>query len=420
MPFHSWILVIGTLLLAIALLHPVVSRLPITTTIVYLGVGLALGPLGTGVLSLDPLHHSSWLHHGAEIAVIVSLFTVGMKLPVMLQDAALRPAFGLATLSMVLTVGMVAAVAVPFLGLPLGAAILLGAVLAPTDPVLASDIQLRDPKDSDRVRMTLSAESGMNDGTAFPFVFLGLGLLGLHDLGTGGWRWVAVDLLWAGLGGLAIGWCYGFALGKGVMWLQRRMGVATRYGEYLVLGVIGLSYGTAVQLAAYGFLAVFAAGAAVRFAEGGARLGRERFEDERKPPPPLSTLLLKTNEQLEHLLEVGMVVMVGAALAYLSLTPSLLWFAPILFLVLRPLSCVPVLALARFSPVESAAVAWFGIRGIGSIYYVMFALDRGLPEAIGEELVSITFGVVGLSILLHGISVTPLLDAYERRRRVAR
>ena len=413
----------------IALIHPVVKRLPITTTIVYLLVGVALGPLWLDVLHIDPARDAKWLHHGAEIAVLISLFTVGLKLRLPPNDPALRPALCLALVSMILTVGLVTVVGVTWLGLPLGAAVLLGAALAPTDPVLASDVQIHHPKDRDKLRLTLSAEAGLNDGTAFPFVMLGLGLLHLHELGPGGWRWFTVDLLWAGAGGLAIGGALGYAVGRFVVHLQRKRGNTVAFGEYLVLGLIGTSYGAALQLHAYGFLSVFAAGVALRAVERKASTANNLTDDvfdaaggktpaarddPRADPAYLAGTLLSTNEQLEHVLEVGLVLIVGAALAMAGFAWEALWFAPLLFFVIRPLAVTPVLLVDRFSRFEFGAIAWFGIRGIGSLYYVMYAVDRGLPDELAQRLVSLTLTVIALSILAHGVSVTPLLARKPR------
>ena len=171
---------------------------------VYLLIGIALGPWWHGVIRVDPILHAPWLHHAAEVSVIISLFTVGMKLRLPLLDRRLRPALCLAFVSMTITVGLVATAGVWLLGLPLGAAVLLGGILAPTDPVLASDVQTKDPHDQNKLRLTLTAEGGLNDGTAFPFVLLGLGLLGLHDLGENGQRWWLMDVAWAVFGGLSI------------------------------------------------------------------------------------------------------------------------------------------------------------------------------------------------------------------------
>src|SRR5688572_815445 len=253
-----------------ALWHPVVQRLPITTSLVYLLIGVALGPLWLNVLHVDPMLHSTWLLRATEVSVIVSLFTVGMKLRLPLYSPRLRPALCLASISMILTVGLVTVAGIWLLDLPLGAAVLLGGILAPTDPVLASDVQTKDPRDPDKLRLTLTAEGGLNDGTAFPFVVLGLGLLGLHELGELGWRWWVIDVAWAVIGGLSLGGAIGYGVGRLLARLNARRQKSTPLGEYLVLGLIGVSYGAAVLLQAYGFLAVFAAGVGLRAVERAA------------------------------------------------------------------------------------------------------------------------------------------------------
>src|SRR5688572_914725 len=197
MGFNLWFVIAGVLFIAMALGSTLLKRLPLTTGLLYLTVGVAVGPEGLGLLDLDPLTGAPVLERLTEVAVIVSLFTAGLKLRLDWRDPRWSLPLRLATVSMALTVGLIALVGVAVLGLPLGAAILLGAVLAPTDPVLASDVQVAHVRDEDTVRFGLTGEAGMNDGAAFPFVMLGLGLLGLHDLGDFGWRWLAVDVLWA-------------------------------------------------------------------------------------------------------------------------------------------------------------------------------------------------------------------------------
>ena len=189
-----WYLTAGALLILMALASSVVRRLPLTTALLYLGVGAVLGPAGGGLIVVDPLRHAALVERITEVAVIVSLFTAGLKLRLPLADPLWRLPLRLATTSMVLTVGGLTLVGVLGFGLPLGAAVLLGAILAPTDPVLASDVQVEHAWDRDRVRFGLTGEAGLNDGTAFPFVLLGLGLLGLHDLGTLGGRWLVLDV----------------------------------------------------------------------------------------------------------------------------------------------------------------------------------------------------------------------------------
>ena len=213
MPFSLWFVVAGLLLTLMALASSLLRRLPLSTAQLYLAVGVGIGPLGIGLLTVDPIKQAALLERLAEVAVILSLFAAGLKLRTPLHDGRWRLPLRLATISMTLTVGLVALAGWFLLGLPLGAAILLGAVLAPTDPVLASDVQIEQPDDRDRLRFSLTGEAGFNDGAAFPFVMLGLGLLGLHELGSYGWKWVAVDVVWAVLGGVLVGALLGLAVG---------------------------------------------------------------------------------------------------------------------------------------------------------------------------------------------------------------
>jgi len=213
----QWFLVLGALLALMAYLRHVIERLPVSTAMIYLAVGIALGPSFAGWLAFDPLQQRELLETAAEVAVLLSLFTAGIKLRVPLGRAAWRLPLQLAKLSMLATVVLVTLFGQLVLGLPTGLALLVAAVLAPTDPVLAADVQLRDPQDRDRLRLALTGEAAMNDGTAFPFVFLGLGLLGLHELGVGGSGWLVRDLLWGTLGGLGIGFVVGHLAAMAVL-----------------------------------------------------------------------------------------------------------------------------------------------------------------------------------------------------------
>lgn len=425
--FESWIILISGLLLLMGLCTAYVARLPFTGTMVYLGIGVVLGPVAWNVLYVDPLHHVDLFHRAAEVTVVISLFTVGMKMSMPWRDPRWRPALVLAFVSMAATVGLITLTGVWLLHLPLGAAVLLGAILAPTDPVLASDLQLKHPNDRAELRLALTGEAGFNDGTAFPFVMLGLGLLGLHDLGDGGWRWWTIDGVWAVGGGLLLGSALGYGTGCLIRRLRRREREGAALDEYLLLGLIGLSYALAIKLHTYGFLAVFAAGIAVRAAEKDAHAARVQAkksekttassentaaEDRAENP---AAAMLSLNIQLERILEVGMVLLVGAGLAVVGLAPAALWFVPLLFCVIRPLTVWPVRLTGRVGWGQTAGIAWFGIRGIGSIYYLMYAIDHGLPDDLAQTLASLTFSVVAASIVLHGVSVTPLLKHVLRR-----
>ena len=425
-------LIIGILLVVMALSSTYVKRLPFTPTMVYLSLGAVLGPWGTGLFVVDPIMRAPLLEHVAEIAVLISLFTTGLKLRVPLREKIWLIPLRLAFTSMSITVGLVALVAYYALGLPLGAAILLGAILAPTDPVLASEVQLKDAADTDKLRFSITGEAGLNDGTAFPFVMLGLGLLGFHELGDWGWRWIAVDVIWAVAGGVALGGAAGFLLGKLVLHLRREHKEAFGLDEFLALGLIASVYGASLLLHTYGFLAVFAAGLALRFLERqhtGAEITREKVAEimsgdaeERATHPEKATThmtesLLGFNEQLERVLEVAVVLIIGALLTPQLIPWHELWFVAVLFVVIRPLAVLIGARSRKVGPIQRGLISWFGIRGIGSLYYLMYAVNKGLPAEVATRLTSLTVSVIAVSVIAHGISVTPLMQWYQCRQK---
>jgi NhaP-type Na+/H+ or K+/H+ antiporter len=216
-----WFALIGGLLLVRGLTPTVLKRSPVTAAMFYLAVGLLVGPSVLNLFHFNPLKESALLEVLTEVAVLISLFSAGVKMPVPFSFSRWRAPLLLASVSMSMTVALVAAFAYYVLGLPLGAGVLLGAIVAPTDPVLATDVQSRHPGDRDQLRFTLTCEAGMNDGSAFPFVMLGLGMLGLHELGDFNLRWVVVDVLWATVGGMVIGVVAGVALAR-LGWKLRR------------------------------------------------------------------------------------------------------------------------------------------------------------------------------------------------------
>ena len=426
MEMTLWFIVAGALLVGMALGGSVLKRLPLSTSLLYLVVGYVLGRLGLG--RLDAHAQAKLLEHLTEVGVLISLFTAGLKLRAPFKDPQWRIAVRLAFLAMALTVGLVTAVGVWWLGLPLGAAVLLGAVLAPTDPVLASDVQMEHPLQRDALRFGLTGEAGFNDGTAFPFVMLGLGLLGLHPLGEGLWRWVVVDVVWAGVAGLGVGTLLGGAVGRLVLYLRRTHREAVGLDDFLALGLIALSYGVALLVHAYGFLAVFAAGLALRRIEKRSNAGKPPEEvlaharsspdaatDPEHAPAYMANAVLDFNEQLERLGEVSLVLALGILLAGLPLPSEALWFTPLLFLVIRPVVVLVTLAGTHTSRSQRWLMSWFGIRGIGSLYYLFYALGHGLEESLARRLVPFVLTVVAISIVVHGISVTPLMQRYARR-----
>lgn len=410
----GWFLVVGSALLLIAFTAARIKGLPLSTAIVYLSVGVLLGPTFLDQFHFNPLERAAVLEVVTEIAVLISLFVAGLKLAAPVGDRLWWVPFRLATVSMVVTVALIAVIGVTLLDLPLGAAVLLGAVLAPTDPVLATDVQVKRPGDDDQLRFGLTGEAGLNDGMAFPMVMLGLGLLGLHDLGAHFSRWLLVDVLWATSCGFAVGG----ALGAAAAWVVQRLGKRGLHSEYmedsLGLGLIALSYGLTLMLDGYGFLAVFAAGFMLHRVE--ARLdARDRAPDQDRKSMCMAPVTLHFIEQLERLMEVALIILVGGMLFADSWQLVYVLTAILIFVVVRPASVMVGLIASRVPARRRAAMSWFGIRGIGSLYYLMYSVQHGLPEEIALPLVSTVLIVVTLSILVHGISVTPLMSLYARR-----
>jgi NhaP-type Na+/H+ or K+/H+ antiporter len=423
-----WFVVTGALLIGVALSSTVLKRLPMTAAVLYLAVGAVLGPWGVGLLDLRLFNDTTFLEALTEIAVITSLFTAGLKMRLPITDRRWRGAMLLASIGMLLTISGVAATAVGVLGLSLGAAVLLGAVLAPTDPVLASEVQVAHEHDAEPVRFSLTGEAGLNDGSAFPFVMLGLGLMGVHELGAYGWRWLTIDLLWAVVAGLAVGTLSGAGIGKLVVYLRRVHREAVGLDEFLALGLIALSYGLALLVHSYGFLAVFAAGLSLRRIERQhsevaparrvAQAGQSDEEQATHPqtaPAYMANAVLSFNEQLERLGELAVVLVVGAMLADIQAVGPGLWMAFILFALIRPLATIATLAGMSLSGRQRAFMAWFGVRGIGSVYYLAFAVSHGVAGEQARQLADITLVVVAASILVHGVSVTPLMQRYAAR-----
>ncbi|MBP54322.1 MAG: sodium:proton antiporter [Marinobacter sp.] len=423
----TWFLLLGALLLLVGFTSSYIKNGPATSAIVYLLVGFIVGPMGFGLFHFNPLEESALLELLTEIAVLISLYCAGVKMPAPVTFRRWRYPLRLAVVSMSLTVGIVAVFGYFWLALPLGAAVLLGAVVAPTDPVLATEVQVRHADDPDRLRFALTSEAGMNDGSAFPFVMLGLGLLGLHDLGDVGWRWFAVDVVWSSGAGIVIGIVAGCLVGWLVQKLRSTFTQSEFLESFLGLGLIAFAYGVSLLVNAWGFLAVFSAAVALRHTELKLAGLKQSYSDttsgESYPGEAPKAIAhvhqssLIFNEHLERLAEIVLVLLIGGSLFWDSWSWRAVGFAAFLFFVARPIS-VHLGLLGSKAPIRLRNLAgWFGVRGIGSLYYLMYAIQHGLPEDIALELIHLTLVVVALSILIHGVSVKPAIARFWRARK---
>src|SRR5918997_4670462 len=267
MDFLGWMALAGGLLLFMALSSAWLRNLPITTSAIYLALGVAIGPLGLGWLHIELGQDVRWFERLTEVAVIVALFVGGLRLRLPLKDPAWVAALRLGGPIMLASIAGVALCSMLLLGLDLPTALLLGALLAPTDPVLAGTVRVSSAGDHDRMRYGLSGEAGLNDGAAFPFVIFGL-LWAQHG-GAGEWitGWALHRLLWAVPAGLLLGFILGRSVGRLAIWLRSRQQDTGAPSDFLALALIALSYVAAEAVGAWGFLATFAAGVGLRHAE---------------------------------------------------------------------------------------------------------------------------------------------------------
>ena len=417
-------LLLGGVLFALALTEGWVTRWPLSPALIYLAVGWVAGVL-SGALADNPaadptgapdaaalIRHASALTHATEWALLISLFAVGLRLLVPPTWRAWRVALLLAGPGMVVTIALAAIAAYALLDLPWAAALLLASVVAPTDPVLASEVQIQSTADRDAVRLSLTAEGGLNDGTALPAVMLALGLLGLHNLGDHAVAWWWADFVWPIGGGAAVGAALGYSLGWAVQHRLRQRDAVTR-DELIYVGAVALSFGLARALEVSTFVVAFAAGATLllplrRLAQGAA------VADSRAAH--LTERLHQFGARIERLIEAAMVLAVGAALYGVGAGWRELGFALLLLAVVRPAAVLAVVRKHRMPAGQRRLVGWFGIRGIGSIFYLVFALEHGVVGPLAHTVVSATLSCVALSIVLHGLSATPLMNAYRRKR----
>lgn len=414
MEFAGWLIAIGVLLVAIHASSHVVARVPASPAIVYFVLGMALGPWGFDWLHPDPVKHTAVLERACELALIVSLFATGSAVGTTLRVAHWRVPVRLASVAMVLTIALIALFAHFVLGLGAGAAVLLAGALAPTDPVLAGDVQVADAQDRDRLRFGLTGEAGLNDGAALPFVLLGLAMLAGDEAGPREWGSLAFAAAWGAAGGLALGAALGLVAGR---WVVRRVRAGVQSvgtDAFFGLGLVAVAYGAALMIDAYGFLAVFAAAVALQWTVAGE--GRKEKGESGAPHPAIAPLQ-QFNSDLESLFEFAVVIVVGALFTIVAVPIETLAVAIVLFLIVRPLSVLVALGGVPLEREQRALACWFGIRGVGSLYYIFFALSHGWQGAEAERTLGIVLGVVAASIFLHGISVTPLMSAYERRAR---
>jgi sodium/hydrogen antiporter len=345
---------------------------------------------------LDPIEDAKLFEKVTELAVIIALFATGLKLDRPLRWGPWTAVRRLLVIAMPLTIGGVTLFATGVMDLSLGAALILGAILAPTDPVLAGDIGVGPPGEEEErdPNFSVTGEAGLNDGLAFPFLFAGV-LIAQNSGGTV--DFLLADVLYAVVVGLAAGAALGHGIAALAVWLRDRELLSAELDPWLAIGAVLVVYGVVESLSAYGFLAAFAGGVAFRRYESGHEYNARVHSGA---------------ETVEKFGELAVVLLVASTLTLTGLgEPGLTGWLLVaaLLVVIRPASVAVALVRTRMPLSHRAFVGWFGVRGVGSVYYAAVAVGTGvLTQAETRTIVWTTLGCVIVSIVVHGLSASPL------------
>jgi sodium/hydrogen antiporter len=380
-----------------------------SASVIYLVLGIVVAALipVLGGTALDPVDDAKVVERVAELALVVAVFTTGLKMERRLHWREWGSVTRLIVVVMPVTITLIAVFGTQVMGLSLGAAILLGAILAPTDPVLAGDIGVGPPgeQSDEETRFAISAEAGINDGLASPFVLLGVFVAG--QAGTG-WlaEWVAADMVYAVVLAIAVGGLGGYGLGALVLQLRERGYLLPALDGFVAVAAPLLLYGAAELIGAYGLVAGFVGGVAFRRYESGHSYNRRVHDGA---------------EIVEKFFELAVILLLGSMLTIAGLSePGLAgWLlVPLLLLVLRPLPVAAVFFRSRRLTIRGRAfVGWFGVRGVAALYYLAFVVELHVLGASEQSIVAWTVLVcIAVSILVHGITSTPLAWLAEDER----
>jgi NhaP-type Na+/H+ or K+/H+ antiporter len=371
-----------------------------SASLIYLGIGLVAAALlaASRIEWLEPVENASLLEHATEFALIVALFATGLRLDRELKPRAWGAVARLLGVAMLVTIAAVALFGWGIMGLSIGAAVMLGAALAPTDPVLAGDIGVGPPGEEEErePNFSVTAEAGFNDGLAFPFLLLGF-FLATRDGAGWVWQWFAADLLYAVTAGILIGALAGYGLAWALVPLRERNLLIRGLDGWLGVAAVLVVYGATEVAGAYGFLAAFVAGVAFR-----------RYERDHE----MNRAVHGGTEVVEKFCELAVILLLGSLVTVNGLGVPGLWgwlLVPVLLLVVRPLAVLAAFIRSPLTLRERAFLAWFGVRGVGSLYYVSAAIAAGVLSGAESETVFWTVAAVVLvSIVAHGVTGAPV------------
>lgn len=401
--------IFGGVILLTAWLPLALRHIPLSLPIccIVIGLLLAWSPF-TPLPQTNPLDNVVWTERLTELAVIVALMGAGLKIDRPLEWERWMITWRLLGIAMPLSIAAITLLGWSFLGLNLASALLLGAALAPTDPVLAGDVQVGPPHtgEEDDIRFALTSEAGLNDGLSFPFVMAAIAIT--SSSGAADWvgHWFVVDVLWKISAGIGLGWLVGRILGYLTFRVSEAGRIAKTGDGLAALGFTCISYGATELIHGYGFVAVFVTALTLRSVERQSAYHGELHD---------------FGEQIERLLMMVLLVCFGSVLAEGTLLSLVDWrvvvVSVLVLAVVRPVAGWLSLLGCKQPASEKLIVSIFGIRGLGSIYYLAYASSRAEFSRI-ESVWATVLLIILLSIVVHGVAVTPVMRWIDRRRNV--
>ena len=397
--------IIGLAALGMAWMPYLSQKIRISYAVIYVAIGILFYSLFGNVLPTpNPIKYADYAQHLTELVVIISIMGTGLKIDQPFSFKTWSIPFRLVTITMLLCIGLMFLLGRYFLGFNIASALLLGAALAPTDPVLASDVQVGPPMEDvkDNVRFSLTAEAGMNDGVAFPFTWLAIALAMMtvnknFDVGS----WVLYDLIYRIVAGVGIGYAMGRFLAYLVFYLPDKKDFVVIKDGFVGIAATLLVYGVTELLHGYGFIAVFVTAITLRNSELNHQLHKE---------------LHNFTDQVERILVAIVLILFGGCLAsgilnYLTWPMALVGIAFIF--IIRPLSGLMGLIGIPVHRKEKLAISFFGIRGIGSFFYLAFAINTYF-FGYEKELWSLVSFIVLISVIIHGITANNVMNRMKK------
>jgi NhaP-type Na+/H+ or K+/H+ antiporter len=376
----------------------------ISYSIIYVVLGMIVYMMfPTHLVEANPIKHNNAALYFSEMVVIISLMGSGIKIDRPFSFKSWSSPLKLILIAMLICIAAVAFLGYYLLGFTLATAVLLGAILAPTDPVLASDVQVGPPNHDKKseTKFTLTAEAGMNDGTAFPFTWLAI-VLALNASGTETslLNWFGYHLVYKIVAGILIGYFLGKFVGYLLFTVSKKMKILKTQDGFVAIALMLVVYGVTEMLHAYGFVAVFVCAYSLRHYEKGHGYHEN---------------LHSFTDQIERLLVAVLLILFGGSLVtgiLNALTWKMALFSILLLLVIRPLAAYGSIAFSKFHYKQKLAISFFGIRGMGSIFYLAFAIKETTFDHVPELWAIVAFTIL-LSVILHGLTATPIMKYLE-------